>query len=73
MCSYTFLYYYCGCGWYIINDTIEFCANRSLSGYSVDVWGEDMCSRKAVTCEGLSRFYCSECSEDHTLEYELEE
>lgn len=73
MCSYTYLFYYCGHDYYILSDTIEFCSNRYLSGYSVDVWTIDMCTDKVVECYGLSKYYCNECSEDHTLEYELEE
>ncbi|KAF2209011.1 hypothetical protein CERZMDRAFT_48104 [Cercospora zeae-maydis SCOH1-5] len=73
MCSYSFLYYYCGCDIFMLDDSIEYCGNRYLNGYSVEIWSADMCKDRVVTCNGRSRWYCSECSEDHTLEYELEE
>ena len=73
MCSYTYIQYYCGCDYYMISDSVEFCSNRIFSGYSVDGWSNDMCEKQAVNFAGISRFYCSDCSEDHTLEYQLEE
>ena len=73
MCKYTYLHYYCGHDYYILTDSLEYCDNRYISSYSVDVWTIDMCRDKKVECSGLSRFYCDECSEDHTLEYQLEE
>ncbi|KAF2715987.1 hypothetical protein K431DRAFT_324111 [Polychaeton citri CBS 116435] len=73
MCQYTYSYYYCGCDYYIWADSIEYCANRYLSGYSVDVWTIDMCNKKEMQCAGISKYYCGECSEDHTLEFQLEE
>ncbi|QIW96987.1 hypothetical protein AMS68_002505 [Peltaster fructicola] len=73
MCGYVYAYYYCGCDYYIQNDTIEFCANRNLSAHSPDVWSDDMCDKKEVKCAGISNFYCRECSEDHLLEYDLDE
>lgn len=73
MCSYTFSYYYCGCDYFVCYDTLEYCENRSISAHSVDIWTDDMCRDKQVTCDGISNYYCSECSEDHTLEYQLEE
>ena len=73
MCKYTYLYYSCGCDYYIVWDSTESCANRSLSGYSVDIWSIDMCSSKEAECLGRSKYVCRECAEDHTLEYELEE
>jgi hypothetical protein len=73
MCSYTYIQYYCGCDYYMISDSVEFCSNRIFSGYSVDGWSNDMCEKQAVSFAGISRFYCNECSEDHTLEYQLEE
>lgn len=72
MCQYTYSYYYCGCDYYIWWDTVEFCSNRFLSGYSVDVSTADMCRDRVVFCDGISDYYCNECSEDHTLEYELD-
>lgn len=72
MCGYTYSYYICGCDYYIHYDSVEFCEHRSFSGYSVDGWSSDMCDQKNVVCEGISNYYCSECSEDHTLEYALE-
>jgi hypothetical protein len=32
-----------------------------------------MCKNLQVKCEGYSDYYCQECSEDHTMEYELDE
>ena len=43
------------------------------SGYSPDAWSIDMCKNITVTCEGLSDYYCENCSEDYFLEYELDE
>jgi hypothetical protein len=73
MCSYTFSYYICGCDYFIWTDTVEYCENRSINAFSVDIWSDDMCRDKVVECAGISRYYCGECSEDHTLEYQLEE
>ena len=73
MCSYTYIQYKCGCDYYMITDTVEFCSNRICSGYSVDGWSSDMCEKQTVDFAGISRFYCSDCIEDHTLEYQLEE
>lgn len=73
MCSYTYVQYHCGCDYYLLSDSVEFCSNRIFSGYSVQISSNDMCERKVVDFAGISRFYCDECSEDHTLEFELEE
>ena len=73
MCQYTYLYYFCGHDYYICSDSAEVCANRYLSAHSADIWTIDMCKDMVVTCEGISRYYCNECSEDHTLEFELDE
>ncbi len=73
MCSYSFLYYYCGCDWFMVDDSIEYCSNRYLGGHSVEIWSHDMCDQKVVQCRGKSKWCCRECSEDHTLEYELDE
>jgi hypothetical protein len=32
-----------------------------------------MCEKQAVDFAGISKFYCGDCIEDHTLEYQLEE
>ena len=73
MCQYTYAYYFCGHGYFIYSSSLEFCANRSLSAYSLDVWAVDMCRDCIVTCNGISSSHCRECSEDHTLEFELDE
>lgn len=73
MCSYTFSYYACGCDYFIWSDTMEYCSNRYLSAHSIDIFSVDMCENKVVTCDGIPGYYCDECSEDHTLEYELDE
>lgn len=73
MCSYTYSYYRCGCTYFIWSDTMEACWNRFLSGYSPDLWSIDMCKNMVVECNGISNYYCRDCSEDHTLEYQLEE
>lgn len=33
----------------------------------------DMCNDHIATCKGFGNFFCSDCSEDYTLEYELDE
>ena len=73
MCQYSYSYYFCGCETFVWYDTIEFCENKSVSPWSISGWTADMCKDKVVTCLGYSRYYCNECSEDHTLEYELDE
>ena len=73
MCSYTYYYHYCGCSYWVSWETAEFCGNTTTSPHSVDVYEIDMCIGKVVTCGGYSDEYCDECSEDHTLEHELEE
>jgi len=73
MCQYTYWYYSCGHDSFIDDETIEYCANRFLSGYSVDIYSIDMCRDKVVVCEGMADWVCVECSEDHWLEFELEE
>lgn len=73
MCGYTYSTTFCGCDYYIHYDSVEFCEHRTFSGYSVDGWSSDMCDNKVVVCEGIGNFYCDECSEDHTLEYDLDE
>ena len=73
MCSYSFLYYYCGCDVFMVDDSIEYCSNRSINGYSVEIWSADMCELKTIKCGGKSKYVCKECAEDYTLEYELEE
>lgn len=73
MCKYTYSTTYCGCEYYIHYDSVEFCEHRTFSGYSVDGWSSDMCDNKVVICEGIGDYYCDECSEDHTLEYDLDE
>jgi hypothetical protein len=54
-------------------NSIEVCSNRLLSGYSYDAWSIDMCRDMTVACGGFSNYYCSDCSEDVALEYELDE
>ncbi|KAF2157052.1 hypothetical protein K461DRAFT_218356 [Myriangium duriaei CBS 260.36] len=73
MCSYTYSYYRCGCNYFIWSDSLEMCINRFLSSYSPDIWSTDMCKNSKVECGGISNYYCSDCSEDHTLEFQLEE
>ena len=73
MCQYTYSYYYCGHDYFIYSDSLETCANRYLSAHSVDVWTIDMCKDMVVTCNGISIYYCKECSEDYTLEFDLDE
>ena len=59
--------------YYIWAGSIDVFQSRLLSGYSYDAWSIDMCKNMKVTCGGFSNYYCSECSEDMTLEYELED
>jgi hypothetical protein len=73
MCSYTYSWYYCNHDYYIWANSIEICPNRLLSGYSSDAWSIDMCKNMKVTCGGFSNYYCNDCSEDYSLEYELDE
>ncbi|KAF2765732.1 hypothetical protein EJ03DRAFT_318879 [Teratosphaeria nubilosa] len=73
MCRYPFTYYCCGHDSVIWSDTIEYCADRSVSAHSIDIWTTDMCSSKVVTCLGMTSYVCHECSEDYTLEFELDE
>jgi hypothetical protein len=73
MCSYTYSWYYCGHDCYIWAGSLEFCASRLLSSYSYDAWSIDLCKNMKVSCGGYSGHYCVDCSEDVTLEYELDE
>ncbi|OAK95869.1 hypothetical protein IQ06DRAFT_352129 [Phaeosphaeriaceae sp. SRC1lsM3a] len=73
MCSYTYSWYYCSHGYYIWADSLEVCEHRLLSGYSYDAWSIDLCKNIKAACHGFSNYYCSECSEDVTLEFELDE
>lgn len=73
MCGYTYSWYICNHDYFIWYDSVEICEHRFLSGYSFDAWSNDMCKNMIVTCAGFSNQYCNECSEDHTLEFELEE
>jgi len=73
MCWYTVTWYFCAHSTFINADSIETCANRTLSSHSADAWSIDMCQDLKVTDEGLSNWYCPECSEDVTLEYERED
>jgi hypothetical protein len=73
MCGYTYSFYCCSHDTFIHGSSIEVCANRLLSGYSYDAWSIDMCKNITVKCEGFSSYYCHECSEDYSLEYELDE
>jgi hypothetical protein len=54
-------------------NSIEVCQSRLLSGYSYDAWSIDMCKNMKVLCGGFSNYYCTDCSEDVALEYELDE
>ncbi|USP76696.1 hypothetical protein yc1106_03970 [Curvularia clavata] len=73
MCSYTYSWYYCNHDYYIWANSIEVCSSRLLSGYSYDAWSIDMCSKMKIECGGFSNYYCSDCSEDVALEFELDE
>jgi hypothetical protein len=73
MCGYTYSYYCCSHDTFIHASSVELCQARLLSGYSYDAWTIDMCERLEVKCEGLSSYYCAECSLDYTLEYQLDE
>jgi hypothetical protein len=73
MCSYTYSWYVCSHDYYIWANSIEICHNRLLSSYSPDAWSIDMCKNMKVECGGFSNYYCSDCSEDVTLEYQLDE
>lgn len=57
----------------MVSESIEFCNSRIFSGYSADGWSNDMCETQDVTFDGISGRYCGECSEDHTLEFQLDE
>ena len=52
---------------------LTFTTSPTLSGYSYDCWSIDMCKNMKVTCGGFSNYYCSDCSEDVALEFELDE
>jgi len=52
---------------------MEVCSARLLSGYSYDIWSIDMCKNMTVSCAGFSNYYCTDCSEDVTLEFQLDE
>ncbi|KYG40768.1 hypothetical protein M433DRAFT_97994 [Acidomyces richmondensis BFW] len=65
MCSYTYYFYLCGCDSYIWD--IEYCSNRLVNPHSIE-----MCDKPIGRCH-KSEYYCSGCSEDHTLEFELQE
>ena len=54
-------------------NSIEVCSSRLLSGYSYDAWSIDMCSKMKIECGGFSNYYCTDCSEDVALEFELDE
>lgn len=54
-------------------NSIEVCSSRLLSGYSYDAWSIDMCSKMKIECNGFSNYYCTDCSEDVALEFELDE
>ncbi|CAC9893464.1 unnamed protein product [Aureobasidium pullulans] len=73
MCTYTYSWYICNHDYYIWTDSVEVCSNRLLSGYSADAWSIDMCKHHIAICKGFGEYYCRDCSEDYTLEYELEE
>lgn len=73
MCGYSYSWYICNHDYFIHDDTVEVCEHRFLSGYSADAWTIDMCKRVKAVCKGFAMRYCHECSEDHTLEFELDE
>ena len=54
-------------------ETVEVCQARLLSGYSYDAWSIDMCKNIHVKCDGFGNYYCKDCSEDVTLEYQMED
>lgn len=54
-------------------NSLEICEHRVLSGYSYDAWSVDLCKNMKVSCGGFSNYYCTECSEDVSLEFELDE
>lgn len=54
-------------------NSMEVCSSRLLSGYSYDAWSIDMCKNMTVSCGGFSNYYCTDCSEDVALEFELDE
>lgn len=71
MCQYTYEIYRCGHGYSLIEDTIEYCSNRTLSAYSVEAWTADMCTNQSVTCSGFGDELCDECESDSDEEYIL--
>ncbi|KAF1983033.1 hypothetical protein K402DRAFT_396967 [Aulographum hederae CBS 113979] len=73
MCSYSYSWYICGHTYYIHYNSLEVCANRLLSSYSYDAWSIDLCKNIQVECGGFSNYYCNDCSEDVSLEFELDE
>jgi hypothetical protein len=73
MCSYTYSFYFCGHDYFLHSNTIEVCHSRLLSGYSYDAWSIDLCKQSVVNCAGFSNYYCHDCSEDVTLEFQLDE
>ncbi|KAG9993834.1 WD40 repeat-like protein, partial [Aureobasidium melanogenum] len=73
MCTYTYQFYLCNHSYFIWGNSIEICTNRFLSGYSSDAWSIDMCKHHVAICKGFGNYYCPDCSEDHTLEWQLEE
>jgi hypothetical protein len=73
MCQYSYAFYCCGHDYFIWSDSIEYCGNRYLSAHSVDIYSIDMCKDHVAECSGIAAYYCSDCSEDHALEFELDE
>lgn len=73
MCAHSYSCYGCGHGFFIWYDDIEYCGNRTLSAYDIEIEASDMCDNPVVTCEGVSNLCCNECSEDYELEHELDE
>jgi hypothetical protein len=70
MCSYICYRFHCGCDYFMVSDSIEFCSSRIFSGYTFDGWSNDMCEQQVIEFAGISSRYCSECSEDHFMELE---
>ena len=57
----------------LVHQKPDLFADRISCSSSVDVWTIDLCKDMVVVCDGISSHFCPECSEDHTLEFELDE
>lgn len=47
--------------------------NDGIDDKETDIDCLDMCKHHVAICKGFGNYYCPDCSEDHTLEWELEE